>query len=154
MPGVAFASALARNGELLAVLLATSRTRVMTSSSGSCVDGLTFESSELRSQTAELTLLLGAGARRSQVTKETSASGSAAVGASSEFATPSVKSFCGLNGGILADNSESDSERLPATRMKERVRTSSRSRTRLEIGTRTVWRATLGSLTAASRSVL
>ena len=38
--------------------------------------------------------------------KETSASGSAAVGASSELATPSVNSFCGLNGGMLADTSD------------------------------------------------
>ena len=34
------------------------------------------------------------------------------------------------------------------------MRTSSRSRTRVLVGTRTIWRATLGSLTAASRSVL
>ena len=72
MPGVALASAVARNGELAAALLATSRTRTMTSSSASCVEGLTFESSALRSQTAALALPLAAGAAKSQVTNETS----------------------------------------------------------------------------------
>ena len=57
---------------------------------------------------------------RSQVTKETSASGSPPRGASSAFATPSARSFCGLNGGMLAESSETVSERLPETRTKER----------------------------------
>ena len=38
--------------------------------------------------------------------------------------------------------------------MKARVRTSSRSRTRVDVGTRSVWRVTLGSLIAGSRSAL
>ncbi len=45
-------------------------------------------------------------------------------------------------------------DRLPATRTKARVRTSSRSPLRVEIGTRRVCRATLGSSSAGSRSVL
>ena len=62
------------------MLAATSRTRVSTSSSGNSVAGFTFGSSELRSQTAGVTLALLrlSAAARSQVTKETSASGSAA----------------------------------------------------------------------------
>jgi hypothetical protein len=147
------ASALANSGEVASALLATSRTRATTSSSGKNVEGLTRGSNELRSHTAA-SLAFGAGGRKSQVTKETSASGSAAGGASSTLATPSVNSFCGLNGGMLAETSETDSDRLPETRTKDRVRTKSRSRTRVVMGTRTIWRATLISLSAASRSVL
>src|SRR5271166_2481310 len=118
MPGVALPSA--RSGELATDLLATSRTRATTSSSGRTDAAFTFGNSELRSQTPELTLPFGPDAARSQVTKETSASGSAAVGASSVLATPSVNSFCGLNGGMLADTSVCDNERLPDTRTKLR----------------------------------
>ena len=134
-------------------VVATSRTRAMTSSSGNSVDDFTFGNSELMSQTAGVTLPLAAAGTKSQVTKETSASGSAA-GASSALATPSVRSFCGLNGGMLAESSETDSARLPETRTKGRVRTSSRSRSRVVTGMRRIWRATLGSVMAGSRSVL
>src|SRR5580658_7332225 len=104
------------------MLEAMSRTRDSTSSSGNNVAVFTFGSSELRSQTAGITAgailpVLG-GAARSQVTNETSASGSAsaAAGVWSSPATESVRSFCGLYGGILAERLLTVSDRLPATR--------------------------------------
>src|SRR3984885_11270501 len=130
MPGGAPGSALARSGELATALPATSRTRATTSSGDKSDEALTFGNSELRSQTPGAGLFFGPAPTRSQVTNDTSASGSAAAGASSELATPSVKSFCGLNGGMLAESSDKASERLPEMRTKLRVRTSSRSRTR------------------------
>ena len=105
------------------------------------------------SQTAGVTRPLAATGAKSQVTKDTSASGSAA-GVSSALATPSVRSFCGLNGGMLAESSETDSARLPETRTKGRMRTSSRSRSRVVMGRRRIWRAMLGSVMAGRRSVL
>ena len=130
-----------------------SRTRVTTSSSDSSVDGFTFGSSELMIAGRRRTFALGAG--RDEIAGD---EGDLGVRfrrrRSSAFATPSVRSFCGLNGGILAESSETVSERLPETRTKGRVRTSSRSRTRVEVGMRSICRATLGSVMAASRSVL
>ena len=61
-----------------------SRTREITSSTGSSVAGFTFDSSELMSHVAGATLPFAALGTKSQVTKETSASGSAA-GVSSAF---------------------------------------------------------------------
>src|ERR1700732_2692254 len=91
-------------------------TGVSTLSSDNVAEVLTFGKSELRSQTAGVTLLArGAELTKSQVTKETSASGSAA-GVCSSPATASDKSFCGLNGGILAERSDTVSDRLPVTR--------------------------------------
>ena len=55
---------------------------------------------------------------------------------------------------MLAENSDAVSERLPETRTNERERTSSRSRTRVLIGTRNICRTIFGSVMAASRSVL
>ena len=49
-------SALTSSDVLVPALAATSRTRASTSSSGNSVDGLTFGNSELRSQTAGVTL--------------------------------------------------------------------------------------------------
>ena len=116
--------------------LATSRTRATTSSSGSSVAGFTFGSSELRSQDAGATLPLAASGTKSQVTKETSASGSAA-GVSSALATPSVRSFCGLNGGILADSSETRQRKIAGRRARrDACARASRSRTRVLVGTR------------------
>src|SRR3984885_16150921 len=91
---------------------------------------------ELRSQVEGVSLVFPPGGRKSQVTKETSAWGSAA-GASSTLATLSVNSFCGLKAGMSAETSETDSDRLPETRTKERERTKSRSRTRVVVGART-----------------
>src|SRR5271156_6093118 len=110
-------SVVGRSAVLVGTALATSRTRVSTLSSGSIVEFLTFGSSELRSQTAGVTLLVRGGGEptKSQVTKDTSASGSAA-GVCSSPATASDKSFCGLNGGMLAERSDAVSDRLPVTR--------------------------------------
>src|SRR5271155_5838285 len=116
-------SALTCTVELAPALRATSRTRATTSSSGNCVDGLTRDISELRSQTAGVTAGTaadlprgGGGAMSSQVTNDTSASGSAA-GVWSSPATESARSFCGLYGGILAEGSVTVSERLPVMRI-------------------------------------
>ncbi len=84
-------SVVGRSAVLVGTAVATSRTRVSTSSSGSNVEFLTFGNSELRSQTAGVTLLpRGAEPTKSQVTKDTSASGSAA-GVCSSPATASDK---------------------------------------------------------------
>jgi hypothetical protein len=72
-----------------------SRTFAITCSSGNSVDGLTFDISELRSQTPVATFAAFAAGVRSQVTNVTSASGSAA-GVWSSPATESARSFCGL----------------------------------------------------------
>src|SRR3984957_14612301 len=88
---------------LVGTAVATSRTRVSTSPSGNNVEFLTFGNSELRSQTAGVTLVpRGAEPTRSQVTKDTSASGSAA-GVCSSPAPASDNRFCGLNAGVLAE---------------------------------------------------
>src|SRR5260370_28300471 len=109
-------SVVGRSAVLVGTAVATSRTRVSTASSGNAAEVLTFGNSELRSQTAGVTLLArGAEATKSQVTKDTSASGSAA-GVCSSPATASDKSFCGLNGGMLAGRADSVSDRLPETR--------------------------------------
>ena len=109
-------SVVGRSAVLVGTAVATSRTRVSTSSSGNSVEFLTFGNSELRSQTAGVTLLArGAEPTKSQVTKDTSASGSAA-GVCSSPATASARSFCGLNGGMLAERSDTVSDRLPETR--------------------------------------
>src|ERR1700722_4748016 len=109
-------SVVGRSAVLVGTAVATSRTRVSTSSSDNSVEFLTFGNSELRSQTAGVTLLArGAEPTRSQVTKDTSASGSAA-GVGSSPATASDNSFCGLNGGMLAERSDTLSDRLPETR--------------------------------------
>src|SRR4029077_19482850 len=109
-------SVVGRSAVLVGPAAATSRTRVSTSSSGNWVEFFTFGNSELRSQTAGVTLLLRGGEpTKSQVTKDTSASGSAA-GVCSPPATASAKSFCGLNGGMLAARSDTVSDRLPETR--------------------------------------
>ena len=150
------ASELASSGDNDPAALAASRTRVMTSSSGNSVDALTFGSREPSSQVAGVTLLRTAGAAKSHVTKETSASGAAAAaGESSSPEIVSARSFCGLNGGILAERSDTVSERLPETRTYGRTRTTSRSWVLEVVGMRTIWRATpVGSLTAGRRSVL
>src|SRR6202035_3604909 len=109
-------SVVGRSAVLVGTAVAISRTRVSTSSSGHVGQRLTYGKSELRSQTAGVTLLArGAELTKSQVTKETSASGSAA-GVCSSPATASDRSFCGLNGGILAERSDTVSDRLPETR--------------------------------------
>src|ERR1043166_7062774 len=100
--------------------LAASRTRVMTSSSGWTAAILAF----------------GSAAPRSRVKNVTAASVSS--GALSAMAAPGAASaisiFCGLKGGMLADSSEVESDRLPATRTKLRTRTISRL-----LGPRLVW---------------
>src|ERR1700726_1053468 len=109
-------SVVGRSAVLVGTAVATSRTRVSTSSSDNAAEVLTFGNSELRSHTAGVTLLArGAAATKSQVTKDTSASGSAA-GVCSSPATASASSFCGLNGGVLADRSDTASDKLPETR--------------------------------------
>src|SRR5258708_38836569 len=109
-------SVVGRSAVLVGAALATSRTRVSTPSSDNVAEVLTFGKSELRSQTAGVTLVpRGAELTKSQVTKETSASGSAA-GVCSSPATASARSFCGLNGGVLAGRSDTVNERLPVTR--------------------------------------
>src|ERR1700686_925791 len=108
-------SVVGRSAVLGGTAVATSRTRVSTSSSGNNVEFLTFGNSELRSQTAGVILPRDAEPTKSQVTKDTSASGSAA-GVCSSPATAAAKSFCGLNGGMLADRSDTVSDRLPVTR--------------------------------------
>ena len=91
------------------------------------------------------------------MTKETSASGSALAAGSSGFApsaAPSDSSFCGLNAGIFADNSDTESDRLADTRTNGRTRTTSRLPTRLVIDRRTTWRAPLDSPAGGSLSAL
>ena len=91
---------------------------------------------------------------------ETSASGSASA-ASSALATaaapPSdwVSIFCGLNGGMLAESCDTESDRLPATRMNGRTRTISRlPLPRVVVETRITSRAALNSPGEGMRSVL
>jgi hypothetical protein len=84
---------------------------------------------------------------------------SVSSGASSALIAPEVDSassiFCGLKAGMLAESSEVESDRLPATRTKWRTRTISRL-----LAPRLVWvtgitrRRLLGSTTGGSRSAL
>ncbi len=93
----------------------------------------------------------------SRITKATSASGSAA-GASSDAEPPpgadSASRRCGLNGGILAERSETVSDKLPAMRTNGRTRTTSWLPTRLIVETRITWRANEGSSAVGRRSLL
>src|ERR1700736_657112 len=94
-------AAVGRSAVLVGTAPPTSRTRVSTLSSDHAAEVLTSGKSSMRSQTAGVTLLArGAELTKSQVTKETSASGSAA-GVCSSPATASDKRFFGLNGGVL-----------------------------------------------------
>src|ERR1700728_5320652 len=109
MPDVVVGSTFASRAEVVLAVPATSRTRVSTSSSDNCVEFFTLDNNELRSQTAGAALPLAPDETKSQVTNETSASGSAAAGVSSTFATPSVSNFCGLNGGMFGETSGTES---------------------------------------------
>ena len=87
----------------LPVHSAASRTRAITSSSG----------------TAAATFTRGSTLARSRVTKETSASGSAPGVSSAGTALPrplSISRRAGLNFGTFEESSESESERFEATR--------------------------------------
>ena len=121
---------------------AASRTRSMTSSLGVSTAILSFGK-------------IGA---RSRITKATSASGSAAGASSAPAVAPpgadSAKRRCGLNGGMLAERSETVSDRLPAMRTKGRTRTTSWLPTRVMVETRISWRAKEGSSAVGSRSLL
>ena len=99
-------------------------------------------------------MLLASGGEKSQVTKETSASGSAAVGASSAFATPSVKQLLRIERRNVGGQFRKRQRKIAGDAHEgARAHEFALAHPR-EIGTRTIWRATLGSLTAASRSVL
>ena len=121
--------------------MAASRTPMITSSIGSTA----------------ASLARGSTGARSRVTKDTSASGSApgsSVAAAPPGASASASIFCGLNGGMLAESSVSDSDRLPATRTNGRTRTSSRLPTWVVVLTRMTWRWELISPAGGSRSLL
>ena len=61
---------------------------------------------------------------------------------------------CGLKGGILAERSDTVSDRLPAMRTNGRTRTTSWLPTRLIVETRITWRANVGSSAVGRRSLL
>src|ERR1700753_629830 len=96
---------------------------------------------------------------RSLVTKDTSASGSAAFGsASSELAGAvdpvSASIRWALNGGIFAERSLVVIDRLPEMRMTGRTRITSRLPTRVTVETRTTLRAAVDSPGGGRRSLL
>ena len=94
---------------------------------------------------------------RSRVKNETSASGSALAASWALAGRPSALAsiFCALNGGMLAESSDTESDRFPATRMKGRTRTISRlPLPRLVVDTRMTCRAALASPGGGRRSVL
>src|ERR1700739_1849621 len=115
-----------------------------------------FEASRTRIRTSSsaitaATLALGRIGARSLVTKETSASGSAASvllgssAAAGEGAPTSLSMRCALNGGILALRSLVVIDKLPEIRMKGRTRMTSRLPTRVTVETRTTLRAAVDS---------
>ncbi len=89
-------------------------------SAASCTRAITSSCGE-----SSAILIFGSIGARSRITKATSASGCAAAGASVIVSPPadSASMRCGLNGGILAERSDTASDRLPATRTKGRTRT-------------------------------
>ena len=93
---------------------------------------------------------------RSRCTNETSASGSAAFAVSAPGCgvSASASIFCGLNGGMPADNSVTAIARFEDTRTNGRTRTTSRLPERLVIETRMTWRAELVSPAGGRRSAL
>ena len=124
---------------MLPVQLAASRTRLITSSTA----------------TVAVTRTRGSSPARSRVTNDTSASGSGP--ADSLFAplvSLSASMRCGLNGGILADSSEVESDRLVSTFTSMRLRTTSRLPMRVMFEVGITWRATLASPTGGSLSLL
>src|SRR5581483_11792996 len=111
------------------------------------------------SATTAAIFAFGSTVPRSLVTKDTSASGSAAFGsASSEFACVlgpvSASMRWALNGGILAERSLVVIDRLPEMRMNGRTRITSRLPTRVAVETRTTLRAAAASLGGGRRSLL
>ena len=88
---------------------------------------------------------------------DTSASGSAPAAPSALTGSPSdlARTFCALKAGMLAESSDTESDRLPATRMNGRTRTISRlPLPRVVVDTRMTWRAALASPGGGRRSVL
>ena len=88
---------------------------------------------------------------------ETSASGSAPAASCALTGSPSDRAaiFCALNAGMLAESSDTESDRLPATRTKGRTRTISRlPLPRLVVDTRMTCRAALASPGGGRRSAL
>ena len=92
------------------------------------------------------------------MTNDTSASGSASAasfGAAPGWRLGLARIFCGLKAGMLAESSDTESDRLPATRTNGRTRTISRLPTpRVVVDTRMTWRAALASPGGGRRSVL
>ncbi len=128
---------------LLEFQLAASRTRPSTSSSGS---------------TAAI-FARGSTVARSRVKNETSASGSVPAPAPSSAAAMAASDcasiFCALKAGRPAESSDTESERLPATRTNGRTRTISRLLApRMVVETRMTWRAALYSPGGGRRSAL
>ena len=80
--------------------------------------------------------------------------GAGIVGRGQRAASASASIRCGLKRGMLADRSETDSDRLPATRTNGRTRTISRLPARLVVETRMTWRAEVDSPGGGIRSAL